>query len=132
MRTKWYLTQKDVQTMVAAARAEAAKNNFEATIAVVDESGHLLYLERPDSQRVNSVEMATAKARTAALRARPSSALAKRVKERPGFLKQPNCLPIVGGVPIFYRNECVGGIGVSGISKQDEPVAQAGADALPQ
>jgi glc operon protein GlcG len=132
MRSKWCLSLEDAKLMVAAAQAEAAKGNFEATIAVCDDSGHLIYLERPDSQRVNSVEMATQKARTAALRARPSSALAKRVETRPGFLKQPNCLPIIGGVPIFYRDICVGGIGVSGISKQDEPVALAGANALPQ
>jgi glc operon protein GlcG len=133
MRSKMILGQKDVQIIVAAAKAEATRNNIEATIAVCDDSGHLLYLERSDSQRVNSVEMSTEKARTAALRARPSSALAKRVEEgRVGFLKQPNCLPITGGVPIFYRKVCVGGIGVSGVSKLDEPIAQAGADALPQ
>jgi glc operon protein GlcG len=130
MRSRWCLTLEDAQKIAKAARAAAAKENLTPTIAVVDEAGHLIYLERPDDQRVNSVEMATGKARSAALRARPSSALSERVKTRPGFLNQPNCLPITGGVPIFYEKICVGGIGVSGISKQDEPVAQAGADAL--
>jgi glc operon protein GlcG len=130
MRTKPCLTLDDVFRMVAASRAAATKLELECTIAVVDPGGHLLYLERPDSQGANGVEMATLKARTAALRKRPSRAFAKRVQERPGFLMVPNCLGAQGGVPIFYDGECVGGIGVSGISKHDEAVAQIGADAL--
>jgi hypothetical protein len=90
----------------------------------------LLYLERPDRQSPNSVEIATLKARTAAYRERPSSALQERVKERPGWLMFPNSLPIAGGVPLFYGDECVGGVGVSGIADDDEVVAQAGAEAL--
>jgi len=73
---------------------------------------------------------ATLKARTAALRERPSSAFAKRVAERPGFLAVPNCLGVPGGVPIIWEAECIGGVGVSGIGENDEPVAQAGADAV--
>jgi glc operon protein GlcG len=127
---KWVLTNEDVQKIVAASKAEAAKHNLEATIAVVDAGGHLLHLERPYTHRPNSVEMSTGKARTGALRGRPSSALESRAKERPGFLMTPNCLPIRGGVPIFYNDEIVGGVGVSGIDVHDEPVAQAGADAI--
>jgi glc operon protein GlcG len=74
--------------------------------------------------------MATLKARTAALRARPSSAFAKRVAERPGFLAVPNCLGVPGGIPVVFEEECIGGVGVSGIGENDEPVAQAGADAM--
>jgi uncharacterized protein GlcG (DUF336 family) len=74
--------------------------------------------------------MATLKARTAALRERPSSAFAKRVAERPGFLAVPNCLGVPGGIPIIHKDECIGGVGVSGIGENDEPVAQAGADAV--
>jgi uncharacterized protein GlcG (DUF336 family) len=127
---RWVLTGEDVRKIIAAAKAEAAKHNLDATIAVVDAGGHLLHLERPYTHRPNSVEMSTGKARTAALRARPSSALETRAKDRPGFLMTPNCLPIRGGVPIFYNGELVGGIGVSGIDVNDEPVAQAGADAI--
>ena len=130
MRNKPCLTLDDVFRMVAASRQAAAERKLECTIAVVDPGGHLLYLERPDSQGANGVEMATLKARTAALRERPSSAFAKRVRERPGFLMVPNCLGVQGGVPIVHDGECIGGIGVSGISEHDEPVAQAGADAL--
>jgi glc operon protein GlcG len=130
MRQKPCLTSEDAQRMVAACKAAAAKRNLQPTVAVVDSAGHLLHLERPDSNGVNTVEMSTMKARTAALRERPSSAFAKRVAERPGFLMSPNCLGVEGGVPLIYEDECVGGIGVSGIAEDDEPVAQAGADAL--
>jgi glc operon protein GlcG len=74
--------------------------------------------------------MATLKARTAALRGRPSSAFAARVQEKAGFLMVPNCLGVDGGVPILYEKQCIGGIGVSGIDYDDEPVAKAGADAF--
>jgi uncharacterized protein GlcG (DUF336 family) len=56
--------------------------------------------------------------------------LQERVEERPGWLMFPNSLPIAGGVPLFHGDECVGGVGVSGIADDDELVAQAGAEAL--
>jgi uncharacterized protein GlcG (DUF336 family) len=130
MRTKPQMTLEDAYKIADAVRAAAAKLNRAGTIAVVDSGGHLLYLERPDRQSPNSVEIATLKARTAAYRERPSSALQERVKERPGWLMFPNSLPIAGGVPLFYGDECVGGVGVSGIADDDEVVAQAGAEVL--
>jgi glc operon protein GlcG len=130
MRLKPCLTSDDVAKMVAAAKQEAAKHGLHATIAVVDTGGDLLYLERPDTNGVNTVEMATGKARTAAFRERPSKALEERVKERPGFLMTPNQIGVRGGVPLFYKGECVGGFGVSGIGNHDEPIAEAGAAAL--
>ena len=130
MRQKPHLTLEDAYRMAAAARAAAKARNREGTIAIVDFGGHLMYLERPDRQSPNSVEVATRKAQTAAFRERPSSALEARVKEQPGWLMFPNGLPMSGGIPLFYNNECVGGIAVSGIAQDDEPVAQAGADAL--
>jgi glc operon protein GlcG len=130
MRNKPHLTLDDVHRMARAARDEAARRKLEGTIAIVDAGGALMYLERPDRQSPNSVEIATLKARTAAFRERPSSALEARVKEQPGWLMFPNGLPMSGGVPLFHDGECVGGIAVSGIAHDDEPVAQAGADAL--
>jgi uncharacterized protein GlcG (DUF336 family) len=131
VRNKPQMTLEDAYKIAEAARAAAAKRNGSAgTIAIVDSGGHLLYLERPDRQSPNSVEIATLKARTAAFRERPSSALQERIKERPGWLMFPNSLPIAGGVPLFHGDECVGGVGVSGIADDDEPAAQAGADAL--
>jgi uncharacterized protein GlcG (DUF336 family) len=130
MRQKPHLTLQDVHRMAAAAREAGKARDREGTIAIVDFGGHLMYLERPDHQSPNSVEVATRKARTAAFRERPSSALEERVKEQPGWLMFPNGLPMSGGVPLFYNGECVGGIAVSGIAHDDEPVAQAGADSL--
>ncbi len=83
MRRKPCLTSDDVFKMVAACKAKGAQIKREPTIAIVDEAGHLLYLERPDRNGVNTVEMATAKARTAAFRGRSSRAWGERVKERP-------------------------------------------------
>jgi uncharacterized protein GlcG (DUF336 family) len=124
------LTDEDVLKMASACRSAGAKINRRPTIAIVDAGGHLLYLERPDRNGVNTVEMATLKARTAALRGRPSSAFAARVQERSGFLMVPNCLGVPGGVPIVYEGECIGGVGVSGIDHDDEPIAKAGAEGL--
>lgn len=130
MRTKLALSGKEVHAMVAACKDAAAGLGVEGTIAIVDEGGQLLYLERPDGQGPGSVEMAVGKARTAAIRERPSAALEERVKDRPGFLTYPNVIAVRGGVPLFYEGHCVGGIGVSGIGENDETVAQAGAEIL--
>jgi glc operon protein GlcG len=128
MRRKPCLTTDDVLKIVAACKAAGAKIKREPTVAVVDAGGHLLHLERPDRNGVNTVEMATLKARTAALRGRPSSAFESRVKERPGFLMVPNCLGVEGGIPLLFEDECLGGVGVSGIDHDDERIAQAGSD----
>lgn len=130
MRRKPSLTTDDVLKIVAACKAAGMQMKREPTVAVVDAGGHLLHLERPDRNGVNTVEMSTLKARTAALRGRPSSAFQARVKEHPGFLMVPNCLGVEGGMPILFENECLGGVGVSGIDYDDEKVAQAGCDAV--
>src|SRR3954469_11306612 len=130
MRNKPQLTMDDLFRMAAAARAAAADKNLEGTIAIGDFSGALMYLERPDRQSPNSVEVATSKARSAVFRERPSSQLEQRVKEQPGWLMFPNGLAIGSGVPLFHVSECVGPIGVWGTAHDDEPVAQAGAAAL--
>jgi len=127
MRQKPCLSSDDVEKIVAAAKKYGDKIKRKPTIAVVDEAGHLLYLERPDVNGVNTVEMAMAKGRTAAFRGRPSSAFGKRVQERIQFLMSPNYLGVEGGIPILYGEECLGGIGVSGIDHDDEPMAKAGA-----
>jgi uncharacterized protein GlcG (DUF336 family) len=130
MRTKICLASEDVHKMVAACKAEASRLGQHGTIAIVDDGGQLLYLDRPDGQGPSSVEMATGKARTAAIRERPTAALEERVKERPGFLTYPNAIAVRGGVPVFHEGKCVGGVGVSGIGNHDETVAAAGAAAL--
>ena len=128
MRRRPCLTTDDVLKIVAACKDAGLKIKREPTVAVVDAGGHLLHLERPDRNGVSTVDMATLKARTAALRGRPSSAFEARVKESPGFLMMPNCLGVAGGIPILFEDECLGGVGVSGIDYDDEPVAKAGAE----
>jgi glc operon protein GlcG len=131
MRTKTILTAADAVTILAACKAEAAKNNWLVSIAVTDEAGYLLHLERMDNAPLPSAEIATLKARTAAIAKAPTKALEDVVKERPAVGLMPGRLPVQGGVPIMHNGECVGGIGVSGVkSHEDEIVAIAGRDAL--
>ncbi len=117
------LDAEDVARIVKAAKDHAAQKQNRPTIAVCDAAGHLLYLERPEVNGVNTVEMSAAKARTAALRGRPSGTLAERVKTKPGYLTAPNYISLEGGAPIFFGETCIGAIGVSGIAEEDEVVA---------
>jgi glc operon protein GlcG len=131
MRSKPALTSADVQKMMQACKAEAAKNKWNVSIAIVDDGGFLLQLERMDGAGPTTADVATGKARAAAITRRPTKFWEDRIKERPVFLNFPAGLLIQGGVPVMYQNECVGGIGVSGVqSHEDEQIAQAGADAV--
>jgi glc operon protein GlcG len=127
VRQKPALTGSDVQKMVSACKAEATKNKWNVTIAVVDESGYLLYLERMDGAAPLTAKIAAGKAETSAISRRPSKFWEDRIKERPGFAKAPISTPMQGGVPIMVGNDCVGAIGVSGVqSHEDEQIATAG------
>ena len=131
MRTKPCLTSADVKKMMAACLAEAERNNWKVAVAIVDDGGFLLHLDRMDGAAVTTAEVATGKARTSALTRRPSKDFEERVKERPAFLMFPAGLLVQGAVPIIYDNECVGAIGVSGVqSFEDEEIARAGVAAL--
>ena len=127
MRNRPALTSADVQQMAAACRAEAQKNKWNVSVAIVDDAGYVLYLERLDGAGPMTAEVATAKARTAAVWRRPTKFWEDRLKERPAMMKFPENLPIQGGVPIVHQGECVGAIGVSGVqSHEDEQIASAG------
>jgi uncharacterized protein GlcG (DUF336 family) len=131
MRQKPSLTSLDVVKMVAAAKVEAAKNNWIVTIAVVDDGGYLLHLDRMDGARHHTPEFASLKARTAAIFRAPTKVLEDAAKERPGRGSIPGILALQGGLPILFEGHCVGGIGVSGVKlHEDEQVAQAGLAAL--
>jgi uncharacterized protein GlcG (DUF336 family) len=117
--------------MVAACMNEATKNKWNVSIAVVDDAGYLICLERLDGAGPVTAEVATGKATTAARTRRPTKFWEDRIKERPSFMKFPGVLPLQGGVPLMYQNECVGAIGVSGVqSHEDEQIANTGAAAL--
>jgi len=131
MRNKPSLTASDAAKMMAACKAAAARQQWAVSIAIVDEGGYLLALERLDGAHLATPEAATGKARTAALMRKPSRSMEERVNDRPAFLRFPYIMPVIGGVPVMHDGECVGGIGVAGVqSDEDEQVAQAGADAL--
>jgi glc operon protein GlcG len=131
MKTKPCLTLDDCKKMVAACEAEARKNNWNVVIAILDDGGHLLMLQRMDGATPANAEIATQKGRSAAISRRSTKMWEDRIKDgRLSMLKMP-VLPIQGGIPIMYQGECVGGIGVSGVqSHEDEQIAQAGGNAL--
>lgn len=131
MRTRPALTASDVHKMMAACKAEAEKNKWNVTIAIVDDTGAALLLDRMDGAGPSSAEIAMGKARTAAVTRRSTKFWEERVKERPGFLNFPGALQVQGGIPLMYQGECVGAIGASGVqSHEDEQIAQAGAAVL--
>jgi uncharacterized protein GlcG (DUF336 family) len=131
MRDKPCLTSADLQKAMAACKAEAEKNKWKVSIAIVDDGGYLLSFERMDGVAPVTAEVAIGKARTAATTRRPSKFFEERVKERPAFANFPAGILIQGGLPILARGECVGAIGVSGVaSHEDEQIAQAGVAAL--
>jgi glc operon protein GlcG len=132
MRNKPSLTSADTKKMMAACLAEAQKNNWKVTVAIVDEAGFPLLVERVDGAGPISAEVAVGKARTSALTRRPTKFWEDRTKERPGFLTFPTPgVMFQGGLPLMHQGECVGAIGVSGVqSHEDEQIAQAGVGAL--
>jgi glc operon protein GlcG len=131
MRQKPSLTAADAERIVAAARRLADERQWRVTIAVVDDGGYLLHLERMDGAGPQTPEVATMKARTSALSRGPSKRMEDLVRDRPGMLRFPDRLPIQGGLPLMHDGECVGGVGVSGVqSHEDEEIAAAGVAAL--
>jgi glc operon protein GlcG len=127
MRQKPSLTAADTETIMEACRAEASRNGWAVSIAIVDEGGYLMRFERLDGAGLLTAETAIAKARTAALSRGSSKALEDRVMQRLSFLNLPQYVPVQGGLPIKIDADCVGGIGVSGVqSENDERIAAAG------
>lgn len=131
MYSKEILSLDDVKRVVAAAEAEAERNNWKVVIAVVDDGGHLMYLQREKVQ-LGSIDVAITKARVALMFRRPTLFWEETVASgRQGYLSMPGMLPIEGGIPLIHNDEIVGAIGISGVkSAEDGQIAQAGADAL--
>lgn len=129
MRHKLCLTYDDVLTMATACRQAALARQLPVTIAIVDDGGHLLHLERLDA-RASTVEVAMGKARTAALMRAPSAVLEDLIKEMPGILAL-DAMPLRGALPLLIGADCVGAIGVSGAAPtDDESIAEAGRQTL--
>jgi len=131
MRTKRALSLSDARKIVDSARHEAEKRKWNVTIAVVDDGGFLLALERMDGAFPQSAEIATRKAWTSAMVRLPTKTMEDMVKERPALVGFPGQLRVQGGLPIQVEGEWVGAVGVSGVaSHEDEQVARAGITAL--
>jgi glc operon protein GlcG len=130
--TKRILTLNLAKKIAAAAEAEALKRGSTVVIAVVDDGGYLLVLERLDDTQVASVEVGIAKARTAAIFRRPSKVFEDQVRDgRVAALGLPGAAPLQGGVPIIFEGKVIGAIGVSGNTPQeDEDIAKIGAAAI--
>jgi glc operon protein GlcG len=128
--TKQVLTLDAAKKIAAASEAEARKRGATVVIAVVDDGGYLLVLERLDDTQVASVDVGIAKARTAAIFRRPSKVFEDQVKNgRVSALALPGAVALQGGVPIIIDGKVVGAVGVSGNSPQeDEDIAKVGAD----
>jgi uncharacterized protein GlcG (DUF336 family) len=126
------LTLEDAKRVAAAAEAEALGNEWKVVIAVVDDGGHLLYLQRSHDTQFGSVETAITKAHAAVAFQRPTKSSEDAVLSgRLIHLALPGVIPADGGVPLIRDGLVIGGIGVSGVrSFQDGQIAQAGVNAL--
>lgn len=133
MKTKPTLELADVKAIAAAAEAEAIANKWAVTIAIVDDGGHLLWLQRLDGAAQISAQIAPAKAHTAAVGRRESRVYEEMINGgRVSFLSAPGLHGLLeGGVPILRDGECLGAVGVSGVkSTEDAQIARAGIAAL--
>ena len=121
----------DAKKIAAAAEAEARRNSWTMVIAICDEGGNLIYLEKLDDTQIGSIEIAQAKAATAARMKRPTKALEDAIAGgRNAVLGLPGITPVEGGLPVIVDGKVIGAIGVSGgTSAQAGQVAQAGLDA---
>ncbi|HZP02983.1 MAG TPA: heme-binding protein [Terriglobia bacterium] len=136
-RNSIQLTLEGARTILSAAEEKARQMNVPQNIAIVDEGGHLLAFARMDGVKLSSIEVALTKARAAALRRVPTgpspSADHPSVYLSLGLslATDGKLTPIRGGLPLFVENQCVGGIGVSGGTEdEDVAVAEAGVQAL--
>lgn len=129
MNTKPFLSLDDLKRIAAAAEAEARANAWCVTIAIVDDGGHLLWLQRLDGAAPLSAHIAPAKARTAAIGRRESRIYEEMINGgRVSFLSVPEIAGMLeGGLPIMAEGHCIGAVGVSGVkSVEDAQIAKAG------
>ncbi len=132
MASKPVLTLADAKRVAAAAEAEALRNDWKVTIAITDDGGHLLYLQRGHDTKFGSVETAMMKAHAAAAfqyatKDSENAVLSGRLIH----LALPGVIPAEGGVPLSINGVIVGGLGISGVrAVQDGQIAAAGASAL--
>ena len=129
MKMKRCLTLADAKIIAAACERNALKGGKAVTIAIVDDGGHLVFLQKLDDAPLLSMEIAIGKARTSAIARRPSKFYMDRANgKEPAVLSLPGTLTCMeGGEPIIVEGDCVGAVGVSGVSSaEDADIARAG------
>jgi glc operon protein GlcG len=128
------ISLEQAKKVMAGAEAEARKNNWPVVIAILDSGGQLVMLQRMDNTQWGSLEVAKDKARSAVAFRRPTKAFSDRIAQGGANLMLLNLSGaslIEGGIPIVVDGKIVGGIGVSGVTaQQDGQISQAGVDAL--
>jgi glc operon protein GlcG len=131
-QTKRVLTLEGAKAVATAAATEAKKGNEGASIAVVDDGGNLIYLERIQPTFPMGATISTEKARTAALFQKPTKILEDAIVAGRTPLLNAWSAPLNGGEPVIVAGQVVGAIGVSGASSaaRDAAIALAGAGAL--
>ena len=134
LSTKKALNLAVIKEMVAAAEKEAATRNVNVTIAIVDESGNLLFLQKADKAGLNTIDFAQRKAKHAAIYRQPSKNAADNLKGgNQSVLIFPGAFPNQGGLPIKINGDTIGGVGVSGApSEVDEAIAQIAINTIKQ
>ena len=128
------ITNEQAKKVMAGAEAEAKKNKWNVVIAILDSGGNLVMLSRLDGAQFGSTDVARDKAYSAVAFRRPSKAFQDLIAQGGANLRLLNlhgASMLEGGIPIVVGGKIVGGIGVSGVtSQQDAQIAQAGVDAL--
>ena len=132
MKSKAVLTLDDLKKIAAGSETEATKNNWNVSIAICDDGGHLLFYQRMDGAAPISSHIAPQKARTAAIGRRNTKVYEDMVNGgRYSALSMPEATHLEGGVPIIVEGEVIGAVGVSGVkSNEDAQIAEAGIKAL--
>lgn len=132
MQHKAVLSQREVAQILQAARSEAQQQGWAVAIAVVDDGGHPLALERLDGCAPVGAYIATEKARSAAIGRRETKGYEDMVNGgRTAFVSAPLLTSLEGGVPLLVEGQVIGAVGVSGVkAEQDAQVAKAGIAAL--
>jgi glc operon protein GlcG len=128
MYSQWALSIDDAKNIASACKACAVENGWNVVIAIVDDGGHTMYLERLDGTQKASSVVAQEKAKTALLFKRPTQAIEAVVaKGRNVMMMLPGATPIEGGLPLVRDGQFMGAIGISGVqSHEDGVVAAAG------
>ena len=130
LNKKPYLSLENAQGIISACHAFANQKNYSlVAVAVCDDGGHVIAMERSPDVPPVSANIAINKARTAALGRRDSRIYEEQInKGRQALLSAPDVAGLMtGGVPIVFENICVGAVGVSNLKPdQDEEVAKSG------